>query len=774
MMNRILTFILYFSLTALSMTGSVYDDLGKADTLISKGEYKESVSLLDSVISSPRLRNSILFESLDKRARCHKLLGNYALSMSDYDRALTIPASELNLAIVMLNKCDLMIQMGMYDEVERLLKSIGDINDSIKNRRQTNLASVYVRTGNFSEAEKLYLSLINTLTDTEKAIAFQNLGFLYLTQGKWIMAVDALSNALHGFPDASKEWYIALSNLAFSQAFAGMKSEALSNIDMAIAGLTGILGCEHQDVAIAIRKRAEIYLKSENIKGAESDFKNYFESNKSEIKRVFADLTTQSRLDFWKKEKPLISLAFGLEGYAPALLLDIALFRRAMAMSGANADMRVFSIRGDDVRKVIKPGEVAIDFTVYPKRDDDGKLEDHIGALVVKPTAVSFVGLGKVADIENHKIRNRRLMDVISSGNPDYLNMIYSDSLLSKKIWQPLLSSLKSAKKIYFAPDGIFNLLAIEYLPDVQDKFVINRLTNLGNLVSRKNRTSVNVAPSPFLLVGGLDYDKLASLPESQGNGNDDKNHYAAEYLDNAVNGFEFNALPGMKEEVDRIHKIIQASDMTYEMPEEKFKSQTGRYRRLHVSTHGYTLHVDETEQPFLLTDSVTADMSLWASGLVLSGANVAKNFKGVDDGLLSAREICDMDMSNVDFIALSACQTADGKVSDEGPAGLVRGLKNAGAKTIVATLWEVNDDAALRFMTKFYELQNSGISAQSAFAQARKYVKEYMVEEPELIAEFDPAILSTRVVETGEVVRTYPMSDPYFWAPFIIIDNLE
>lgn len=761
-------------MTALSLTGSVYDDLDKADTLISKGEYKESLSLLDGVISSPKLRNSILFESLDKRARCHKLLGNYALSMSDYDRALAIPASDLNLAIVMLNKCDLMIQIGMYDEAEKLLKSIGDINDSIMNRRQTNLASVYVRTGNFSEAEKIYHGLINTLADTEKATALQNLGFLYLTQGNWGMAVDALSNSLQYFTDASKEWYIAMSNLAFSQAFAGLNSEALSNIDRAIAGLTGILGSKHPDVAIALRKRAEIYLKSGNIKGAESDFKNYFETNKSEIKRVFADLTTQSRLDYWKKEKPLISLAFGLEGNTPALLLDIALFRRAMAMSGANTDIRVFSINGGDVKNALRPGEIAMDFTVYPKRDAYGKLEDHIGALVVKQTSVSFVGLGKAADIENHKIRNLNLKDAISSGNPDCLNMIYSDSVLSKKIWQPLLPSLKSAKKIYFAPDGIFNLLAIEYLQDVQDKFVFNRLTNLGNLASRKDRTSVKAASSPFLLVGGLDYDKMPELPESEGGNNDAKNHYAADYLENAVNGFAFNALPGMKEEVDRIHKLIPVSEMTDEMSEERFKLQTGRYRRLHVSTHGYTLHVEEPEQPFLLTDSVAADMSLWASGLVLSGANVAKNFKGVDDGLLSAREICDMDMSHVDFVALSACQTADGKVCDEGPAGLVRGLKNAGAKTIVATLWEVNDDAALRFMTKFYELQNSGISAQSAFAQARNFVREFMVEEPELIAEFDPAIQSTRVVETGEVVRTYPMSDPYFWAPFIIIDNIE
>ncbi len=103
------------------------------------------------------------------------------------------------------------------------------------------------------------------------------------------------------------------------------------------------------------------------------------------------------------------------------------------------------------------------------------------------------------------------------------------------------------------------------------------------------------------------------------------------------------------------------------------------------------------------------------------------------------------MDMRNIGFVVLSACQTADGKVSDEGPAGLVRGFKIAGAGTIIATLWEVNDEAAMRFMTMFYKLTALGKSKSEAFRLAQDYLRGYCIEEPEIIEEYDPAIQSSR-----------------------------
>ena len=76
--------------------------------------------------------------------------------------------------------------------------------------------------------------------------------------------------------------------------------------------------------------------------------------------------------------------------------------------------------------------------------------------------------------------------------------------------------------------------------------------------------------------------------------------------------------------------------------------------------------------------------------------------------------------------------------------------------------------------MTKFYQLRKKGIGISQAFKKSREFLINYSVEEPEMIAEYDPAIQATRIVETGEIETSYPMAAPSMWAPFILIDNIE
>ncbi len=749
------------------LSASVYDTMRRGRQLSNVGKYQEAVSAFDSVIGSPDTRTSLLFEAFDARARCHKLLANYSLSLDDYDKALKINASEANLAIVSLNKSDLLLQTGRYTDAEKILNSIKDHNPQIRNRRLSNLASVYVRSGRFDKAENLYKSLITDDSNINNPVTLQNLGFLYMTQGMWDLAVDALKSAYPLFKENSADKYISLSNLALAEVFSSYKSDAYKHIESALDNLTRFLGHDHPDVITAKRKQAEILLALGNLPMAANIFEDYFKYNSAQIISAFGNMTTQGRLDFWKKERPLISLCFGIETENPGFLLDVALFRRGIALLGNTPDFdRLLSIKGKDIKRILKDNQAAVDFVVYPKRDSKGRLQDCLGAVIATKSNVDFAPLGRLSDIENYKVKGIRLKTAISSGRQEHIDAIYSDSLLTELIWYPVLEKLNGEKQIYFVPDGILNLLAIEYLPGLSDSHSFHRLTNLVNIFSRKKKRN----NGKFLLAGGLDYNTLGDNMTASG----DPNHKAMEFLKANVSKFVFTSLPGMKEEVDEIHGIYPDAEMTSTLSEERFKNIVSDISKFHISSHGYTLHVDEPEQPYLLSDSIMADRSLWASGLVLSGANVAYQHKDREDGLLSARELCDMNMSGVDFVVLSACQTADGKICDEGPAGLVRGLKKAGAKTIIATLWEVDDTAAKMFMSEFYHLRKEGISRYEAFRQARYFLKNYFIEEPELIAEYDPALQATRLVETGNTEITYPMSTPSMWAPFILIDNIE
>jgi CHAT domain-containing protein len=92
-------------------------------------------------------------------------------------------------------------------------------------------------------------------------------------------------------------------------------------------------------------------------------------------------------------------------------------------------------------------------------------------------------------------------------------------------------------------------------------------------------------------------------------------------------------------------------------------------------------------------------------AGLALAGAN-ARDGGGEDDGILTAAEASYLDLDGVDLVTLSACETAAGDAeSGEGVLGLVAGFQLAGARDVVASLWEVEDTATRHLMARFYGL---------------------------------------------------------------------
>jgi CHAT domain-containing protein len=71
---------------------------------------------------------------------------------------------------------------------------------------------------------------------------------------------------------------------------------------------------------------------------------------------------------------------------------------------------------------------------------------------------------------------------------------------------------------------------------------------------------------------------------------------------------------------------------------------------------------------------------------------------------VLTAQQIASLDLEGLDWAVLSACDTGNGEVHDgEGVLGLVRSFRVAGAKTVVMTLWPVEDEMARHYMRSLY-----------------------------------------------------------------------
>ena len=96
----------------------------------------------------------------------------------------------------------------------------------------------------------------------------------------------------------------------------------------------------------------------------------------------------------------------------------------------------------------------------------------------------------------------------------------------------------------------------------------------------------------------------------------------------------------------------------------------------------------------------------LLLSGLAMAGANRrAAASADEEDGILTAEEVASLNLDGVEWAVLSACDTGLGEIkAGEGVFGLRRAFQVAGARTVIMSLWSVEDRAAMQWMRALYE----------------------------------------------------------------------
>lgn len=130
-------------------------------------------------------------------------------------------------------------------------------------------------------------------------------------------------------------------------------------------------------------------------------------------------------------------------------------------------------------------------------------------------------------------------------------------------------------------------------------------------------------------------------------------------------------------------------------------------YNIIHIATHGFL----DSQFPEL-------------SGLVLSLYDQQGNSI---DGYLRTYELYGLDLKSADLVVLSACQTALGKqIEGEGMVGLTRGFLYAGAKHLLISLWDVDDESTAVLMREFYtHLLRDGQEPAAALRSAQLALRQ-------------------------------------------------
>lgn len=167
--------------------------------------------------------------------------------------------------------------------------------------------------------------------------------------------------------------------------------------------------------------------------------------------------------------------------------------------------------------------------------------------------------------------------------------------------------------------------------------------------------------------------------------------------------GKNFEPLPYGNEEAKKIAQMLSTRPLVgKEATKDKILKLMPSVALVHIAAHGS----DESEMFF-------------APSLARFSPKPRE-----EDYLFTLKEVWSLQL-RAKLVVLSTCYSAYGKTSPEGVVNMARGFLGAGARSVLASLWAVNDESSLQFMTYFYEHLREGKTASEALNQAMKCMRE-------------------------------------------------
>jgi len=331
--------------------------------------------------------------------------------------------------------------------------------------------------------------------------------------------------------------------------------------------------------------------------------------------------------------------------------------------------------------------------------------------------------------------------------------------LLYERIWLPLVDYFNEKTSIYMVPDGMLNILPFDALVDEDNEYIIQTydikiLSSGRDLLLSVEKPS----QSPFLIIAGPDYDseylvetevvkdikrKRSKRGAESGKRNADllKGLRMASF---GMRGLSFSPLPGAEregQEIDALCNKERSTQLYLKNQAEEYLLRNMKQAPdiLHIATHGFFLKSQEklTKRLVKLQRSMDpmslipppGDNPLLRAGLAFAGINQNAQFLGEidtdNDGVLTAIEVLGLKLYGTRMVVLSACETGLGEVHvGEGVYGLRRAFQEAGARTVINSLWEVSDKGTQQLMTGLYKNILKGMPVREAFRQAQLDMK--------------------------------------------------
>jgi CHAT domain-containing protein/tetratricopeptide (TPR) repeat protein len=358
-------------------------------------------------------------------------------------------------------------------------------------------------------------------------------------------------------------------------------------------------------------------------------------------------------------------------------------------------------------------GVVLVDYLGYWRSDvtyrDGGRNRVlHLVAFVNrKGKATARIDLGPADRAADAIIEWHRQLVGGKSGLP-------AGAEVKRLIWSPLEKHLEGAKLVLLSTEGVLAQVPFCALPGKKEgTYLIEDVALavvpvpqlLPELLRPVDRTRP-LKPS-LLVVGGVDYDGASGVAGSVGRGPPPGIRRS------------WGMLPATYAEASAVSKAFTGlfkGGVVIDLSKGRASKATVRealakVRYAHLATHGFlapetvpsALNGKHKAEGLFGREGVKGWHPLLLSGIVLAGANREPK-EGEEDGILTALEVSEMELPKLELVVLSACETGLGKsAGGEGLLGLQRAFQVAGTRTVIASLWEVDDRATQALMAEFY-----------------------------------------------------------------------
>ncbi len=409
-------------------------------------------------------------------------------------------------------------------------------------------------------------------------------------------------------------------------------------------------------------------------------------------------------------------------------------------------------------------GRIAVEYVRYDHAKFGKKItwEPRLLALVTdtKTCTLEILELGPwLAVAENLAVLRKSIVTGRSRGAAPLADeggardgdaQLNSAKYLYTHLITPWLGRLAAGAQVVLIPDDDLAFAPFSALVGPDGKYLIETLAfsllDSGREVVRlRGRPAVRAGA---VVVGGPDFDLEAAKPTSAARPTSRSGQVRA-----GTGKVEWSPLPGAAAEAAMLDALLRSADLVPKLllgaaaTEGQWKALAPGRRYLHLATHGYFARDSADDTP-----SAALRNPLLRSGLVFAGANhPAPGGEDSEDGWLTAEEVAGMDLAGTELVVLSACETGlGGGGSGEGVFGLRRAFFQAGARGLVMSLWNVDDEATVQFMQKFWTRllqcdKTAGCTKSRLLAETQK-----------------------------EMLHDARWHDPMYWAAFVYVGEWE